>query len=400
MTEIIPNMKKHTCPTCGGQLTINEVRQMYECPFCGVSFDYEYFREDDVLDRAARALRAGEYVSARDAYDFMLQKEPHNFIALRGKILVAANAKSMREFQQPNRLRNTGFERVDPQVDAAIEQAKPEHKAYFTKLQELFQIGKEYKEAIRKIDKSRKAGRQNGKEIQRISRASREPYVEMRDPWEANETMSVHPKSVIAGAVGVFVVWCILVGFLGYAISRNPYAKDSTTTTTTIRVISYQRSNGVFIAGEGYVSFDPSLYDSYDEYMSSVEQMQQEESKKEVQAVESKRKENEEKYKKQHKDDWQMLLALVLVPGFVIALICFFMIKRISRIRELEEEIDRIKEKNDRIEEETHAYETDAASIRKKINEVYKELASLDPFPEVQNAPIRGRTQLSSRWKV
>ena len=222
----------------------------------------------------------------------------------------------------------------------------------------------------------------------------------MRDPWEANETMSVHPKSVIAGAVGVFVVGCILVGFLGYAISRNPYAKDSTTTTTTRRVISYQRSNGVFIAGEGYVSFDPSLYDSYDEYMSSVEQRMQEESEKEVQAVESKRKENEEKYKKQHKDDWQMLLVLVLVPGFVIALICFFMIKRISRIRELEEEIDRIKEKNDRIEEETHAYETDAASIRKKINEVYKELASLDPFPEVQNAPIRSRTQLSSRWKV
>ena len=87
------------------------------------------------------------------------------------------------------------------------------------------------------------------------------------------------------------------------------------------------------------------------------------------------------------------------MPGSIVAIIVFFMMKRINRIRELEEEIGRIKEKADRIVEETHAYETDAVSIRSRINEVYKELVALDPFPEVQNAPIRSRTQLSRRWK-
>ena len=49
----------HICPTCAGQLKIDEERKLYLCPFCGVTFDYEYFREDDVLDRGATNLSTG-----------------------------------------------------------------------------------------------------------------------------------------------------------------------------------------------------------------------------------------------------------------------------------------------------------------------------------------------------
>ena len=51
MSDSVLNVKKHTCPTCGGQLRVDLSRQMYECPFCGVTFDYAYFNEDDVIDR-------------------------------------------------------------------------------------------------------------------------------------------------------------------------------------------------------------------------------------------------------------------------------------------------------------------------------------------------------------
>ena len=46
MTEMSSNLKKHTCPTCGGQLIVNEVRKMYECPFCGVTFDFDLVRDE------------------------------------------------------------------------------------------------------------------------------------------------------------------------------------------------------------------------------------------------------------------------------------------------------------------------------------------------------------------
>ena len=72
----------HICPTCGGKLNVNTERQMYECPFCGVTFDYDYFREESVLSIASEALKNDEFASAESAYDFMLVKEPDNFEAL------------------------------------------------------------------------------------------------------------------------------------------------------------------------------------------------------------------------------------------------------------------------------------------------------------------------------
>ena len=49
-------IKSHVCNMCGGLLDIDLDRQMYICPFCGVTFDYEYFREDNVLEIANKAL--------------------------------------------------------------------------------------------------------------------------------------------------------------------------------------------------------------------------------------------------------------------------------------------------------------------------------------------------------
>ena len=54
------DIKKHICPTCGGTLIVNVERQMYECPFCGMTFDYDYFREKNGLEIADKSLNAGE----------------------------------------------------------------------------------------------------------------------------------------------------------------------------------------------------------------------------------------------------------------------------------------------------------------------------------------------------
>ena len=80
-------IKSHTCTKCGGALTVHNDRQQYECPYCSVFYDYEYFRSQDILDQAASSLKVLQFDSAKEKYDFLLQKEPHNFIALQGKIL-------------------------------------------------------------------------------------------------------------------------------------------------------------------------------------------------------------------------------------------------------------------------------------------------------------------------
>ena len=78
-------IKSHLCKSCGGLLNIDLDRQLYLCPFCGITYDYEYFREENVLDISRRALNRGEFGSAKEAFEFALQKDPHNFEALRDR---------------------------------------------------------------------------------------------------------------------------------------------------------------------------------------------------------------------------------------------------------------------------------------------------------------------------
>ena len=225
MAENIQNMKKHTCPTCAAPLRINTELQMYECPFCGVTYDYEYFREDDVLERAERALRAGEYNSAAEAYDFMLAKEPHNFVALRGKIMVSANAKSMQEFRDPNRLRTLNFSKIDNEIDQAVFASESKGREYFSKLKELIAAGKEYKEVIMNITKTRNQRKLQGKKIQMYNRAKTNSYVDVGDK---KTEVSVHPKDLMGATIAIYIVWCVLVAIMAFSITGN-----STTTATS-----------------------------------------------------------------------------------------------------------------------------------------------------------------------
>ena len=126
-------LKSNLCPTCGGLLDIDLDKQMYICTFCGVSFDYEYFREDNVKEVASKALIRNEYGSAKDAYDFMLTKDPHDFEALRGLFLCKNKWTDMKQMYNESEVHVSSNE---PTLLNAIDKCRPEHKPYFEKVRE------------------------------------------------------------------------------------------------------------------------------------------------------------------------------------------------------------------------------------------------------------------------
>ena len=65
-------IRKHLCESCGGVLTVDVAKQIYTCQFCGLAFDYAYFKEDDVLEKARRYEEHGEFTAALEAYNFYL----------------------------------------------------------------------------------------------------------------------------------------------------------------------------------------------------------------------------------------------------------------------------------------------------------------------------------------
>ena len=136
-------IKSHLCNSCGGLLNIDIDRQLYICPFCGVTYDYEYFREDNVVDIATRALTRSEFGSAKEAYDFILKKDPHSFEALRGLFLCACKWKSLAPIVNHNKIHVTDSH---PVLVKALDSCLPEHKEYFGSIQKALGILKEYRQ--------------------------------------------------------------------------------------------------------------------------------------------------------------------------------------------------------------------------------------------------------------
>lgn len=127
-------IKKHQCPSCGGSLRIDSDKQMYHCTFCGSSYDYEYFREGRIHEAGETYLSRGEFMATTETYEFMLKKDPHDFLALRGLMLAAAHLTDMSELDHVNK----EFDYDSKIVSQVIENASKEDKEYFTEFAKVY----------------------------------------------------------------------------------------------------------------------------------------------------------------------------------------------------------------------------------------------------------------------
>ena len=140
-------IRSHKCPSCGGNLSINIEKQMYYCPFCGSTYDYEYFREEQMHELGETYLSRGEFSAAIDAYKYLLQKDPHNFLALRGTVLASARMNSMNDILKTD---FRGFTYNSKLAESAVESSSAEDKNYFVEfariLREMYELSKLHKE--------------------------------------------------------------------------------------------------------------------------------------------------------------------------------------------------------------------------------------------------------------
>ena len=124
--------KKHICESCGGALQIDAEKQLYVCPFCGITYDYAYFKEDDVFEKAETFASRGEYAAAIDACEFYLTKDPHNVRALEKIMLLKYEIMDLDKFRMRNVLK---FFKGKPQTtEYLIEQAEGEGRKRLEKV--------------------------------------------------------------------------------------------------------------------------------------------------------------------------------------------------------------------------------------------------------------------------
>lgn len=139
-------IKGHICPTCGGVLDIDLERQMYICSYCGVTFDYEYFREEEMMEHAYKMLKSSQFVAAADEFDFLLTKDPHDFKAIRGSVMAAACIPEIRSLSDEKvvltvdpKAGQKAYKKLSGNLDT-------EGKAYFEKFIKLLELIRSYQE--------------------------------------------------------------------------------------------------------------------------------------------------------------------------------------------------------------------------------------------------------------
>ena len=129
-------IKKDQCPSCGGNLIDDSEKQMYRCTSCGSSYDYDYFREEKLHGLGETYLSRGESRAAVDAYKLILEKKPHDFLALRGLMLASAYLKDMDGF---SRIVDAKHFSYDSQlVGEVLDAASEEDKEYFSEFEKIY----------------------------------------------------------------------------------------------------------------------------------------------------------------------------------------------------------------------------------------------------------------------
>ena len=206
--------KKHICDSCGGVLKIDIDRQIYTCPFCGVTYDYAYFKEDDVLEKGDRFLRNGEFHAALDAYRFCLEKDPHNGYALEKIMLLTYGIPEVSKLNYKEII--DGF-RGDPKDTLwVLDQADDDSRERLKTIHELIETMQKAAAKKKEIDAIEEDIATVDKRIDRANIKRYEFYIIQRNE-EYDFEREYHPREYWKGALrtfGIAFLVCFVPGLL------------------------------------------------------------------------------------------------------------------------------------------------------------------------------------------
>ncbi len=351
----IDDVNAHICPTCGGQLSVNIERQMYECPFCGGSFDYDYFREESVLDIAAQALKNNEFNSADRAYDFMLEKEPDNFEALRGKALIAMKISKTEDIRSLDLFSKIDYEAVCKEIDRGIESSKPQDREYFTIMKDIVDAGHEYIDEKDRIETPRA---ERNRLLNRL-----DEYVRERNIAGIYSPARVRPKKAVILTIFCYLFCCLIV-FLCYRyVTRNPYSKAEDLSQYETTQTSDSQDNTYYSNDTNFNINDFSAwYSNHKKYEEAL-------------AREEQRKINYDAWEKSHENTNSDLIIVLCIATVTFALIVFMLF---MYSRALDAEISGMQDKVDEQADRIRDHEERIAELKDRIGRGYKQLINLE----------------------
>ena len=140
-------IRSHDCPKCGAALLYDDEKQVYICPYCDKSYQFDYFNEDKLLSFAFERIHEKDFGTAREALEFLSKKSSPGFPALCGLWLARSEISSVDSLSiDSHHLTQRGDD-----LKPYLEQTKGSEKAYFQHIKEADALYEEYQDTRKQI---------------------------------------------------------------------------------------------------------------------------------------------------------------------------------------------------------------------------------------------------------
>lgn len=202
------NIKKHQCPSCGGNLTVDNDKQMYYCKFCGSTYDYEYFREEQMHEMGETYLQRKEFLAAADAYRFILKKDPHDFLALRGLMLAAGHFRNIDELIREDKVADFSYKTT--LVSEVVDGASEKDGKYFADWEKIYSDMKSLADCRREIENLSRERRRIDEDIQIKNNARDEYYFEDKNGLEYSPKSVFNLLWIVSAVILVITIICVV----------------------------------------------------------------------------------------------------------------------------------------------------------------------------------------------
>lgn len=135
-------LKSYTCSNCGGVLNFDGDQAIFECPFCGNEFTVTDFHREDYLNQAETHLSRLKFNLAREKYEALLNRNPKDFEALRGMVLVEGRISSLNVIRDIGKLGECNCTAARKAAEEA--EKVSDDKEYFAKLITMLDLAYRY----------------------------------------------------------------------------------------------------------------------------------------------------------------------------------------------------------------------------------------------------------------
>jgi tetratricopeptide (TPR) repeat protein len=131
------------CKKCGGVLLHDLGKKLYICRSCGIAYGPLFFRGEPIR-RASEELKSGDFKAADLGFANILESDPDNFEALRGRVLCAGGWRSFSEIKLNDRLAQVDWPAVEERVNQARTNCDSKFRNYMVEMGLLVNAARQY----------------------------------------------------------------------------------------------------------------------------------------------------------------------------------------------------------------------------------------------------------------